>query len=289
MALRDVSFSVAGGEVFGLLGPNGGGKTTLFKILSTVFPPSAGRASLLGIDVTATAEVRRRIGVVFQAPGLDKRLTVAENLRHHGHLYGMRGAALRGRIDEMLARFKLTERAGDVVERLSGGLARRTELAKGLLHSPEVLILDEPSTGLDPGARRDLWDLLRGLKGMTILLTTHLMDEAERCDRIAILNEGQVVAIGTPDALRGELGGDVVTVKAREADRVAVRIGGTVVDGMVRIETANGAEAAAKILREERDGIESVTVGRPTLEDVFIRKTGHTFWAEEGKGKREQR
>jgi ABC-2 type transport system ATP-binding protein len=234
---------------------------------------------VLGIDVTSAAEVRRRIGVVFQSPSLDKRLTVGENLLHHGHLYGMRGAALRARIAEMLARFGLADRAGDAVERLSGGLARRTEIAKGLLHSPELLILDEPSTGLDPGARRDLWDLLRGLTGMTVLLTTHLMDEAERCGRVAILNEGRIVAMGTPDALRAEIGGDVVTVKARDAERLAARTGGRVVDGTVQIEAANGAEEAARILREDRDDVESVTVGRPTLEDVFVKKTGHRFWS----------
>ncbi|HUR38220.1 MAG TPA: ABC transporter ATP-binding protein, partial [Planctomycetota bacterium] len=223
LALDGVSFSVRKGEVFGLLGPNGGGKTTLFKILSTALRPTSGSARIEGVDVRDDA-VRRRIGVVFQAPGLDQKLTVAENLLHQGHLYGLRGAALRRRIDEELGRFKLSDRARDRVEKLSGGLQRRVELAKALLHQPEILLLDEPSTGLDPGARRDLWDALRSLKGVTVLLTTHLLEEAERCDRLAILHKGKLVALGAPLDLRGEIGGDVVTIRAKDAEALAAAI-----------------------------------------------------------------
>jgi ABC-2 type transport system ATP-binding protein len=280
VALDSVAFSVARGEIFALLGPNGGGKTTLFRILSTSFLPTSGTARIGGIDIHEPHAVRPHIGVVFQAPGLDKRLTVVENLRHHGHLYGIVGSALRSRMDELLARFKLTDRSHEIVEKLSGGLARRVELAKGLLHRPDVLLLDEPSTGLDPGARRDLWEVLRGLEGVTILLTTHLMDEAERCGRVLILNEGKTVAVGAPDTLRAEIGGDVVTIRARDVEGLARKAGGTIVDGAVRLETERGSEAAARLSAAHGREIESITVSRPTLEDVFIRKTGHRFFVE---------
>ena len=183
-ALRGVTFEVAGGEIFAMLGPNGGGKTTLFKILSTLMRPVSGAVRVLGHDLAReAAAVRPRLGVVFQNPGLDAKLTVAENLVHHGHLYGLGGASLRERVKQVLVELDLTERADDRVETLSGGLARRTELARGLLHAPELLLLDEPSTGLDPGARRDFSHHLRGLRdraGVTVVLTTHFMEEAER-------------------------------------------------------------------------------------------------------------
>ena len=278
VALDGVSFSVRSGEVFALVGPNGGGKTTLFKILSTALTPSSGTARVAGIDVRDDA-VRRRIGVVFQAPSLDGKLTVGENLLHHGHLYGLSGAGLRQRIGEELARFGLTDRTGDRVEKLSGGLQRRVELAKSLLHRPEVLLLDEPSTGLDPGARRDLWDALRGLKGVTVLLTTHLLEEAERCDRLAILHKGKVVAIGEPMTLRGEIGGDVVTVRSRDArqlaDAIREKLGeqAEVVDGTVRLSRDRGHEFVGRLVEAFPQWIESVTVAKPSLEDVFMSKT----------------
>jgi len=278
VALDGVSFSVRSGEVFALVGPNGGGKTTLFKILSTALTPSSGTARVAGIDVRDDA-VRRRIGVVFQAPSLDGKLTVGENLLHHGHLYGLSGAGLRQRIGEELARFGLTDRTGARVEKLSGGLQRRVELAKSLLHRPEVLLLDEPSTGLDPGARRDLWDALRGLKGVTVLLTTHLLEEAERCDRLAILHKGKVVAIGEPMTLRGEIGGDVVTVRSRDArqlaDAIREKLGeqAEVVDGTVRLSRDRGHEFVGRLVEAFPQWIESVTVAKPSLEDVFMSKT----------------
>src|SRR5258706_9841424 len=189
-ALTDLSLSINPGEIFGFLGPNGSGKTTLFRILSTLLAPQKGRVMLLGLEVTRNRpEIRRQIGVVFQSPSLDKQLTAAENLRHQGHLYGLAGADLESRIDEMLARVGLSERPRDYVSTFSGGMRRRVELAKGLLHRPRILLLDEPSTGLDPGARLDLWQYLREIRdqeGVTILLTTHLMDEAEHCSRLAI-------------------------------------------------------------------------------------------------------
>ena len=201
-------------EIFGLLGPNGSGKTTMFRLLSTLMLPSAGHAIIMGHDAaTDPAGVRRHIGVVFQAQSVDGKLSAEENLRHIGHLYGLRGAALKARAGEMLRRVGLADRAKDRVETFSGGMQRRLELAKGLLHRPSVLLLDEPTTGLDPGARRDLWQylqILRDQERVTILVTTHLMEEAERCDRLAILSHGNLVALGTPAELKQEIGGDVI-------------------------------------------------------------------------------
>jgi ABC-2 type transport system ATP-binding protein len=277
-ALDGVSFSVRGGEVFGLVGPNGGGKTTLFKILSTALTPTSGSARVAGIDVHDGA-VRRKIGVVFQSPSLDGKLQVGENLLHHGHLYGLSGSALRARIDEELSRFGLADRKGDRVEKLSGGLQRRVELAKALLHRPEVLLLDEPSTGLDPGARRDLWDALRSLKGVTVLLTTHLLEEAERCDRLAILHKGRIVALGEPMALRAEIGGDIVSMRSRDAAGLATAIREKlgeepqVVDGVVRLSKERGHEVVVRLVESFPGLIESVTVAKPSLEDVFLAKT----------------
>ncbi len=278
LALDGVSFSVRPGEVFGLVGPNGGGKTTLFKILSTALTPTSGSAKVAGLDVSDGA-VRRKIGVVFQSPSLDGKLTVGENLLHHGHLYGLSGSGLRARIGEELARFGLADRAGERAEKLSGGLQRRVELAKALLHRPEVLLLDEPSTGLDPGARRDLWDALRGLKGVTVLLTTHLLEEAERCDRLAILHKGKIVAIGEPGALRSEIGGDVVTVRSRDAASLAASIreklgeAAEAVDGTVRLSRERGHEFVVRLVEAFPGLIDSVTVAKPSLEDVFLART----------------
>jgi len=278
LALDGVTFSVRSGEVFGLVGPNGGGKTTLFKILSTALAPTSGKARVAGLDVGDGA-VRRKIGVVFQAPAVDGKLTVFENLLHHGHLYGLSGSGLRTRIDEELARFKLADRKRDRVEKLSGGLQRRVELAKALLHKPEVLLLDEPSTGLDPGARRDLWDALRGLSGVTVLLTTHLLEEAERCDRLGILHKGKLVALGAPLALRSEIGGDVVSVQTRDAAGLAASIkdkfGETpqVLEGELRMAKDRGHEFVVRLAEAFPGQIDSITVAKPSLEDVFLSKT----------------
>ena len=283
-ALRDVSFAVQPGEIFGLLGPNGGGKTTLFQIVSTLRPGQQGTARVFGDDVTAqAAAARRRMGVVFQSPALDIRLTVAENLRHHGRLYGLHGARLTGRIADVLARVHLQDRAGDLVQTLSGGQRRRVEVAKAILPAPALLVLDEPSTGLDPTARRDLWEDLRGLRdreGTTVVLTTHLMDEAALCDRVAILHEGQLVAIGTPDALTRAVGGDVILITAREPDVLAAglrtRFGleSRAFDGRLRIERERAHEFIPDLVEAFPGAIEAVTFGKPTLEDVFVHHTG---------------
>lgn len=285
VALDQVSLKVASGEIFGLLGPNGGGKTTLFRILSTLVRPTSGSARILGLDLGCeTDALRSRLGVVFQAPSLDKKLKVRENLAHQGHLYGLAGAALHRRIDHLLLEFNLDDRAGDLVETLSGGLQRRVEIAKSLLHHPELLLLDEPSTGLDPGARIDLWQTLYRLRDqqkVTVLLTTHLMEEAERCDRIAIIDQGRIVAEGTPENLRAEIGGDVISARSRDATSLGQKIAASlgvevsVLNDEVRIEHPEGASFITRLLQKFPGEIDSVTLAKPTLEDLFIARTGH--------------
>lgn len=288
-ALAGVSFEVERGEIFALLGPNGSGKTTLFRILSTLVAPASGRVSVFGHDLATEASwVRRRLGVVFQRPSVDGKLTVAENLRHHGHLYGLRGAALKERTQQVLTRLGLTPRAGDRVETLSGGMQRRVELGKALLHSPSLLVLDEPSTGLDPGARRDFNQYLAQLRqqdGVTVILTTHYMEEAERCDRVAIMHGGQLVTSGAPDALKAGLGGDVVVIHPHDAAglkaQIAARFGyePQEIDGTLRIERPRGHELIRELVDSFPAEVKSVSFGKPTLEDVFIHQTGHRFWA----------
>ena len=289
-ALAGLDLRVESGEIFALLGPNGGGKTTLFRLLSTLIPIQQGRAAVLGYDVARqTAEVRLRIGVVFQAPSLDKKLTVAENLSHQGHLYGMSGKTLRRRADEMLARLGLSERRRDLVERLSGGLRRRVELAKGMLHHPRLLLLDEPSTGLDPAARSDLWDYLRQIRaedGVTVVLTTHLLEEADKADRLAILNAGSLVALDTPQRLRESVGGDTLSIETDDAGPLAALIAERFglspqeVDGSLRLELPDAAQWVPRLIEALPGRIHSITLGKPTLEDVFIDRTGHKFWSD---------
>jgi ABC-2 type transport system ATP-binding protein len=296
-ALDDVSFDVRPAELFGLLGPNGSGKTTLFRILSTLMIPTAGRALIMGFDAAKEpAALRRQIGVVFQAQSVDEKLTAYENLWHQGHLYGLHGSALKARIMEILGRVGLADRANELVETFSGGMARRVELAKGLMHHPSVLLLDEPTTGLDPGARRDLWQYLKILRDeerVSVIVTTHLMEEAERCDRLAILNEGKLVALGTPAELKREIGGDVILLDtSANAESLAQRIrsrfhvDATVLEShghtnQVRIEMENGHRFVTGLVEAFPGEIEAVSVSKPTLEDVFIHRTGHRFWSEE--------
>ena len=255
-------------------------------MLSTLVPPQDGEARVCGRSVRDDpGGVRGVLGVTFQSPSLDAKLTVRENLAHHGHLYGLRGGALRGRIDEVAQRLGVADRLGDLCGGLSGGLKRRVEIAKGLLHRPRVLLLDEPSAGLDPTARFALWDLLADLRdrdGVTALVTTHLMEEAERCDRLLILNEGRGVAAGTPDALRAEVGGDVLTLSAADADGLAddlrnLSLNPAVVDGRVRIETTDGPGTLRTVLDAAGDRVTQATLGKPTLGDVFTARTGRRF------------
>jgi ABC-2 type transport system ATP-binding protein len=284
VALSGVSFDVKKGEVFGLLGPNGGGKSTLFRILSTMMVPSEGRAILAGHDVVREpAEVRRRVGVVFQTQSLDKALTVEENLRSQGHLHGLSGATLRERMEKAMEQLGLADRRKDVVETLSGGLKRRVEIAKALLHRPQVLLMDEASTGLDPAARRDLARHvaeLRDREGVTILLTTHILEEADRCDRLVLLHQGKIVAQGSPGELRSSIGGDVVVLEAGNTASLAAGIRQrfglepSVADGTVRVEIQNGHRFIAEVVEAFPGSIESVGLHKPTLEDVFVRETG---------------
>lgn len=289
-ALNGVSFDVRTAELFGLLGPNGSGKTTLFRILSTLMVPVGGRTVVLGHDgAKDPSQLRREIGVVFQGQSIDLKLTATENLRHQGHLYGLRGNALKSRIRNMLERVGLADRADDKAETFSGGMQRRLELAKGLLHGPRVLLLDEPTTGLDPGARRDVWQYLKILRDeeqVTVLVTTHLMEEAERCDRLAILSEGKLVALGTPTELKQEIGGDVIVLEAKEAELLAQQIRSRfqmdvqVVGSQVRIEKNNGHRFVTDLVEAFPGAIDAVSIAKPNLEDVFIRRTGHRFWTE---------
>ncbi len=287
-AIDGVSFAIARGEIFGLLGPNGGGKTTLFKILSTLAAPQQGAARILGYDLRRdTIALRRRIGVVFQHPSVDGKLTVAENLAHHGRLYGIGGARLRQRSAAMLARLGLNDRADDLAETLSGGLKRRVELATALLHEPQLLVFDEPSTGLDPAARRDFLGHLAHLRddaGVTIVLTTHYMEEAERCDRIGVLHQGRLVAIAPPAELKARVGGDIVAINARDPEALRLkiaqrmRVDAALVDGVLRVERPRGHDFVRDVVDAFGDEIESVTFGKPTLEDVFVHLTGQRFF-----------
>jgi len=292
VALADVSLQVAQGEIFGLLGPNGGGKTTLFHLLATLMPLMEGQVELLGYDLRGAARaIRPHLGVVFQHPSLDRKLTVYENLQHHGHLYGMRGVPLRERIQFVVQRVGLEDRRDELVETLSGGLQRRLELAKAFLHGPTVLLLDEPSTGLDPGARLDFMaylEHLRDQEGVCVLLTTHILEEAEHCDRVGILHQGRLVAVGTPDELKARVGGDVVVVRTSDPaglqSQIRERFGcaPVVVDGSVRVEIAHGHTFVRDVVEAFAPAIQAVTFSKPTLEDVFIQLTGHRFWESEG-------
>ncbi|MGD9635721.1 MAG: ATP-binding cassette domain-containing protein [Pirellulales bacterium] len=301
VAIADLSLKVASGEIFVLLGPNGSGKTTLFRVLSTLIPLQQGEANILGFNLRFEQDaIRRRLGIVFQSPSVDKKLTVIENIYHHGRLYGVLGSELRQRADEMLTRLGLADRRKALVETLSGGLRRRVELAQGMLHRPRLLLLDEPSTGLDPGARSDVWQYLEQVRredGVTVVLTTHLLEEAERADRIAIMHQGKLVALDTPTELQAAVGGDAITIRTANPQQLAAAIGekftcsAAVVDGSVRLEQPDGHQWVPRLVEAFPDRIDAITLGKPTLEDVFIHTTGHQFWngepsAEDSKSKK---
>ena len=268
VALRDVTFAVERGAMVGLLGPNGGGKTTLFRILATMLRPTGGDASLAGRSVLRDPHgVRSVLGVVFQKPSLDVKLTVNENLTHHGHLHGISGRELRQRCESALGALGLSERARDRVESLSGGLARRVELAKSLLHRPAILLLDEPNTGLDPNARRDFLDHLETLRkrdGVTVLLTTHFLDEAERCDLVGIMHEGMLVAYDTPEKLKDIVGDEVLVITGPRMPPV-------------RLEGPHAHRLASDLVDRYPEEVSSYSWGRPTLDDVFVHLTGRTM------------
>jgi ABC-2 type transport system ATP-binding protein len=286
-AVVDLSLDVQPGEIVALVGPNGGGKSTLMRLIATLVPLQQGTIEVFGQDVMRQpGAVRRRLGVVFQAPSLDRKLTVVENIRLQAVLYGLRGPVITRRVAELLEQFALAERAHERVEHLSGGLRRRVELAKGLIHDPQLLLLDEPSTGLDPIARRDLWSHLRRLRdtlGTTVLLTTHYLDEAEAADRVAILDQGRLVAVGSPEALRAEIGGDSLILEtdapAELASQIQSRFGlvPRVLGDVLRLEVTQGHRWVVTLMEAFPGKIRALRLGQPTLEDVFVLRTGHRF------------
>ena len=295
-ALDGIGFDVAPGEIFGILGPNGSGKTSLFRVISTLMRPTSGSVQVFDYDVLSQGnQVRRQLGIVFQTPSLDLKLTAEENMLHQGRLYGLRGDALRQRLAELLSAFGLDQRRGEYVERFSGGMRRRLELAKAMLHRPRLMMMDEPATGLDPGARRDLWTHLHRLHeqgDVTIALTTHLMDEADHCHRLAVLNEGKLVALDTPANLKARIGADVITVEPHDTDDaedlcrlISDQFGPwpdgaapAVHRGKIHLQKADGPAFVATLSGALAARARSITVGRPTLEDVFLHLTGHTLY-----------
>ncbi|MGW4507343.1 ABC transporter ATP-binding protein [Streptomyces sp. NPDC004436] len=287
-AVRGVDLSVRPGEIYGFLGPNGAGKSTTIGMLCTLVEPSAGTATVAGHDVVRDRDAtRRRIGLVFQESTLDSQLTVERNLRFHGRMYGMTRSALGPRVDHVLDLVGLTERRHSKVKELSGGMRRRVEIARGLLHAPRVLFLDEPTVGLDPQTRRHLWDCIRELRrteGVTVFMTTHYLDEAEVCDRIAIMDKGVVVALGTPAELKARTGADVVTFTTPDAGaavaalRTRFGLAGRAdpAGGSVVVLVPDGPAFLPRLARELGVPVRSMEVSRPTLDDVFLSLTSRS-------------
>jgi len=286
-ALDGLSLDIESRQIFGLLGPNGSGKSTLFRLISTLVPIQRGSIRVFGIDVDAERDgVREAIGVVFQSPSLDRKLTVRENLEYQAALYGLSRPVRNERIAELVERMGVADRMHDRCEKLSGGLKRRVELAKGLIHRPRLLLLDEPSTGLDPSARLELWQALVSLKndwGTTVVLTTHWIEEADKCDRLAILDRGRLVAMDTPDLLRRETTETVLSILSsdpiRTSEIMRCQFGwdAKVFDQTVRVVTQDSITSLAPLMDALGASALSITIGRPSLEDVFIRKTGKPF------------
>jgi ABC-2 type transport system ATP-binding protein len=298
-AVRGVSFTVPPGEVFGFLGPNGAGKSTTINMLCTLARPTAGTARVSGFDVVGRRDdVRRHIGLVFQDPTLDGFLTAEQNLRFHAELYGIDPGVVDARMDQMLAMVDLADRRDSPVMTFSGGMRRRLEIARGLMHSPRVLFLDEPTIGLDPQTRSSIWryiEALRESEGITIFMTTHYMDEAEVCDRIAIIDRGEIVVLDTPEALKASVGADRIVLGTAddEAAIAALRdrfgIEAAVAEGAVTFHVDSGEAFVPRLFAELDVAITSVAVSRPTLDDVFMRYTGTTIRdAETGGGGAEQ-
>jgi ABC-2 type transport system ATP-binding protein len=286
-AVRGVSFTIPPGEVFGFLGPNGAGKSTTINVLCAMAAPTSGAARISGFDVvTQRDDVRRHIGLVFQDPTLDGYLTAEQNLRFHAELYGIDPGAIPARMDQMLAMVDLADRRHAPVMTFSGGMRRRLEIARGLMHSPRVLFLDEPTIGLDPQTRSSIWRYIRALQeseGTTIFMTTHYMDEAEFCDRIAIIDRGEIVVLDTPEALKASVGADRVVLGTADDDAAlaALRdrfgIDATLAEGAVTFHVDAGEAFVPRLFAELGVAITSVAVSRPTLDDVFMRYTGSTI------------
>ena len=293
-AVRGIDLDVVPGETFGFLGPNGAGKSTTIKILCTLVEATEGTAQVAGFDVARDRDaVRRRIGLVFQEPTLDAYLTGEQNLRFHGELYGVDRSTAAARREEVLRMVGLWERRGDAVQTYSGGMRRRLEIARGLLHSPQVLFLDEPTIGLDPQTRASIWEYIRELhrrEDITVFVTTHYMDEAENCDRIAIMNEGRIVALDTPEELKQAIGKDRVAITTDD-DAAAIaslheqfEIEAAVHEGAVSFAVTDGAAFVPQLFARLDVPIHSVTVTRPSLDDVFLAHTGTTIRDAEGGG-----
>ena len=290
-AVAGVSFNVDRGEVFGFLGPNGAGKTTTINMLCTLLAPTEGSAKVNGYDIrTQKNEVRESIGLVFQDPSLDDRLTANENLDFHAVIYAIPASEREARKKEVLEMVDLLDRANDLVITYSGGMKRRLEIARGLLHCPNVLFLDEPTIGLDPQTRRHIWDYIDGLKkreGNTIFLTTHYMEEAEHCDRIAIIDHGNIIALDTPDNLKNMVGGDVIRIKTEDDEKAEVelkeRFGVNILEDRdcVCFEVERGEEFIPRVIRELGVRIQAISLHRPTLDDVFLKLTGREIREEE--------
>jgi ABC-2 type transport system ATP-binding protein len=286
-AVRGIDLAVRRGEIFGFLGPNGAGKSTTISVLCTLLKPTSGRASVAGIDVAKDPDaVRSRIGLVFQDPSLDIQLTARENLLFHAMVYGVARHQRKDRIAAALATVDLSDRADALVSTFSGGMKRRLEIARGILHAPEVLFLDEPTQGLDPQTRANVWDHLREIRattGLTVFMTTHYMEEAEFCDRIAIIDHGTIVALGTPDELKAQVGGDIVVVStadnARAAPEMEAKLGVSPVhDGdTLRVEVQDGAQFVPRLITALSLPVNTVTVRRPSLDDVFLKLTGRAI------------
>ncbi len=284
-----LDLEVERGKLFALVGPNGSGKSTLLRLVATLIPPDAGAISLFGHDaIRAARAARHLLGVVFQSPALDKKLTVGENLRYQGWLYGLHGSQLHRRIDEVLEIAGVADRAREAVGTLSGGLQRRVEIAKALLHRPRLLVLDEPTTGLDLSSRRQLVHYLRYLRDtteLTVLLTTHLLDEAEWCDEVAIMDGGRIVGRGTPRDLIEHVGGQVLWITTSRLRELAQRLRqqwqleAQVIDNQLRVElpaqfNGKASQLLVEIVEQNPGAISSITLAQPTLEDVFIHLTG---------------
>jgi len=293
-AVRGIDFEVAAGETFGFLGPNGAGKSTTIKILCTLARPTAGRASVAGHDVVSERDaVRRNIGLVFQDTTLDTYLTGAQNLRFHAELYAVPSAAVEPRMKQVLDMVGLWDRRDSMVSTYSGGMQRRLEIARGLLHAPHVLFLDEPTVGLDPQTRSSIWEYINDLKtreDITIFLTTHYMDEAEHCDRIAIIDHGKIVAIDTPEALKASVGKDRVQIQTAD-DAASIReladlfgIEAAIHEGAVTFSVESGEQFVPQLFARLSVPIRSVSVSRPSLDDVFMSYTGTTIRDAEASG-----
>ena len=303
VAVDNISFDIEQGEIFGLLGPNGAGKTTTLSMLSTMLRPTSGSASINGIDIEKDEDgVRKSIGIVFQDQSLDEELTAWENMDFHGRLYRIPAETRKQRITELLALVELEDRKDDIVKTFSGGMRRRLEIARGLLHHPSVLFLDEPTLGLDPQTRNHLWQYIATLakeKGITIILTTHYMDEADRlCNRIAIIDHGKIIALDTPENLKDGIGGDVVTIKSPDPAAIVAVLTEPWITRMekhhdeVNISLQNAEQHISTIvtlLNTHRVPIESIAIHKPTLEDVFLSFTGKTIREEEADHKMNMR